>query len=297
MSTPSAAHDDAGSRPDEDEDGGGRGGRGGRLGRIVRAPLGWMLTGLVGVGLVSGLTATGPGPVPVLGAIAAVAVYWVVMRRVAGRSTPEIARQGAGREALYGGAVGLGFVLVSALLITVFGGYDFSWAGNGFLSVVWSAAMVQAGAAVTEELMFRGLALQALEQRWGSRAAIVITGLFFGAAHLAAPGASAWSALAIALEAGVMLGVAFLWRRNIWFVAGLHFTWNTAEQLLGIPVSGHTPQGLFTVDTHGSALLSGGTFGLEASIVPVLIGVLLTVRMVVLARRNGGLRPRRPGRR
>ncbi|MFD7489683.1 MULTISPECIES: CPBP family intramembrane glutamic endopeptidase [Streptomyces] len=288
MSTPSAAQHEEGSRPDEDG-----GGRGGRLGRIVRAPLGWMLTGMVGVGLASGLTATGPGPVPVLGAVAAVAVYWVVMRRVAGRSTPEIARQGAGREALRGGAVGLGFVLVSALLITAFGGYSFSWAGNGFFSVVWSAAMVQAGAAVTEELMFRGFALQALEQRWGSRAAIVITGLFFGVAHLGAPGAGVWSALAIALEAGVMLGVAFLWRRNIWFVAGLHFTWNTAEQLLGIPVSGHTPKGLFTVDTHGSALLSGGTFGLEASIVPVLIGVLLTVRMFVLAGRSGGLRPRR----
>jgi membrane protease YdiL (CAAX protease family) len=290
MSTPFAAHDDAGSRPDEDEDGGGRGGR---LGRIVRAPLGWMLTGLVGVGLVSGLTATGPGPVPVLGAVAAVALYWVVMRRVAGRSTPEIARQGAGREALYGGAVGLGFVLVAALLITVFGGYSFSWAGNGFFSVVWSAAMVQAGAAVTEELMFRGFALQALEQRWGSRAGIAITGLFFGIAHLGAPGAGLWSALAIALEAGVMLGVAFLWRRSIWFVAGLHFTWNTAEQLLGIPVSGHTPKGLFTVDTHGSALLSGGTFGLEASLVPVLISVLLIARMFVLAGRSGGLRPRR----
>ncbi|MFD8008397.1 CPBP family intramembrane glutamic endopeptidase [Streptomyces mirabilis] len=288
MSTPSAAQHEEGSRPDEDD-----GGRGGRLGRIVRAPLGWMLTGMVGVGLVSGLTATGPGPVPVLGAVAAVAVYWVVMRRVAGRSTPEIARQGAGREALRGGAVGLGFVLVSALLITVFGGYSFSWAGNGFFSVVWSAAMVQTGAAVTEEVMFRGFALQALEQRLGSRAAIVITGLFFGVAHLGAPGAGVWSALAIALEAGVMLGVAFLWRRNIWFVAGLHFAWNTAEQLLGIPVSGHTPKGLFTVDTHGSALLSGGTFGLEAAIVPVLIGVLLTVRMFVLAGRSGGLRPRR----
>ncbi|MFJ3895924.1 lysostaphin resistance A-like protein [Streptomyces sp. NPDC090083] len=288
MSTPSAAHDEAGPRPDENG-----GGRGGRLGRIVRTPLGWALTGLVGVGLVSALTATGPGPLPVLGAAVAVAVYWLVMHRLAGRATPEIARQGAGREALYGGAVGLGFVLVAALLITMFGGYSFSWAGNGFFSVVWSAAMLQAGAAVTEELMFRGIALQALEQRWGSRVAIVVTGLFFGVSHLAAPGASAWSALAIALEAGVMLGVAFLWRRSIWFVAGLHFTWNAAEQLLGIPVSGHTPEGLFTVDTHGSALLSGGTFGLEASIVPVLLGVLLTVRMAVLARRNGGPRPRR----
>ncbi|MFF3418505.1 CPBP family intramembrane glutamic endopeptidase [Streptomyces sp. NPDC002698] len=287
---PAAPHD-TGSGPDEESDG-----RGGRFGRIVRSPLGWMLTGMVGVGLVSSLTATGPGPVPALGAAAAVAVYWAVMRFVARRSTPEIARRGAGREVLLGGGIGLGFILVSALLITALGGYSFSWAGNGFVSVVWSAVMVQIGAAVTEELLFRGLALQALEQLWGSRAAVAITGLFFGVAHLGAPGANGWSAVAIALEAGVMLGAAFLWRRNIWFVAGLHFAWNTAEQLLGIPVSGHTPEGLSTVDVHGSALLTGGGFGLEASIVPVVISVLITVPMVVLARRSGGLLPRRRAR-
>ncbi|MGC5040367.1 lysostaphin resistance A-like protein [Streptomyces sp. DT190] len=293
MSTTSSARHAGAPGPDADPDGDARGGR---LGRIVRSPLGWMLTGLVGVGLVAGLTATGPGPVPVLGALAAVAVYWLVMRRVARRSTPEITRRGAGREALLGGALGLGFVLVSALLITVFGGYSFSWAGNGFMAVVWSAVMVQIGTAVTEELLFRGLALQALEHLWGSRAAIVITGMFFGIAHLGAPGADAWSALAIAVEAGVMLGAAFLWRRNIWFVVGLHFAWNTTEQLLGIPVSGHTSEGLFTVDVHGSDLLTGGGFGLEAALVPVVIGASLAVGMFVLARRGGRLLPRRSAR-
>ncbi|MDN3245892.1 membrane protease YdiL (CAAX protease family) [Streptomyces sp. DSM 42143] len=288
MGTTSAVRHSAGSGPGEDRDRGG-----GRFGRIVRTPLGWMLAGMVGVGLVSGLTATGPGPVPVLGAVAAVAVYCCVMRRVARRSTPEIARSGAGREVLLGGGIGLGFVLASALVVTAFGGYSFSWAGDGFVSVVWPAAAVQIGAAVTEELMFRGLALQALEKLWGSGAAIVITSLFFGVAHLGAPGANAWSGVAIALEAGVLLGAAFLWRRNIWFVVGLHFAWNTTQELLGIPVSGHTPEGLFTVDVHGSTLLHGGDFGLETSIVPVLVGVALAVSMLVLAHRNGGIKTRR----
>ena len=212
---------------------------------------------------------------------------------MARRPTPEIAWRGAGRAALLGGGLGLGFILVSALLITVFGGYSFSWAGHGFLSIVLTAVMVQIGASVTEELMFRGLALQALEQLWGSRAALVITSVFFGVAHLSAPGANAWSGLAIALEAGGLLGAAFLWRRSIWFVAGLHFTWNTAEQLLGIPVSGHAPEGLFTVGVHGSALLTGGDFGLEASVLPILSAVALAVPMLVLAHRNGGLKARR----
>ncbi|WP_151770308.1 CPBP family intramembrane glutamic endopeptidase [Streptomyces abyssomicinicus] len=287
MDTTSAAQQE-GSGRDEDRDE-----RGGRLRRIARSPLGWMLTGTVGVGLVAGLTATGQGPVPVLGAAAAWAVYWLVMRRVARRSTPEMAWRGAGREALLGGGIGLGFVLVSTLLITAFGGYSFSWAGNGVMSVGWAAVTVQIGVAVTEELMFRGLALQALELMWGSRVALVITSLFFGVAHMGAPGASAWSGLAIALEAGLLLGAAFLWRRSIWFVVGLHFAWNTTEQLLGIPVSGHTPEGLFTVDVHGSDLLTGGGFGMETSIVAALIGVTLAVTMLVLARRNGGVKSRR----
>ncbi len=288
MGMTSTAPHDTGSGPDQEHRG--------RLGRIARSPLGWMVTGIVGVVLVSGLTATGAGPVPILGAAAAVAVYWVVMRYVARRPVPEIARRGAGREALLGGGIGLAYVLVSALLITAFGGYSFSWAGNGFVSVVCSAVAVQVGAAVTEELMIRALALQALEQLWGSRAAIVATGLFFGLAHLGSPGAGPWSALAIALEAGVMLGAAFLWRRSIWFVVGLHFTWNTTEQLLGVPVSGHTPESLFSADVHGSALLTGGEFGLETSIVPMVIGLLIAVPMFVLAHRRGGLLPRRRAR-
>ncbi|MFC8720851.1 CPBP family intramembrane glutamic endopeptidase [Kitasatospora sp. NPDC057198] len=273
----------------------GEGGRPGRFGRLLRAPIGWMLTGAAGVALVSGVTANGPGPVPALGAVAAVAVYWVVMRRVAGRDTPEIARRGAWREAVRGGGVGLGFVLGSVLLIMACGGYAFSWAGKDVLPVVGSAVAVQLGASVSEELIFRGLALQALERLWGSRVALVVTSLFFGAAHLVVPEANGWSALAISLEAGGLLGAAFLWRRSIWFVTGLHFAWNTLEQLLGIPVSGHAPEGLFDVGVHGPALLNGGAFGLETSLLPVLTALVLATVMFVRARREGGLKSRRQG--
>jgi membrane protease YdiL (CAAX protease family) len=273
------------------DDGPARSGRGeGRLKRAAGSPLGWALAGLLGVGLVAGATGTGPGPVPVLGAVAAVGVYWVVMRRLARRATPEIARRGAARHALLGGAIGLGFIAAAAALITAFGGYSFSWAHHGVLPAVASVAAVQAGAAVTEELMFRGVALQAIEQRWGSKAAVAVTALFFGAAHLANPGATLWSGLAIAIEAGVMLGAAFLWRRSIWLVVGLHFAWNTAEELLGIPVSGHAPAArLWNVHASGSQLLTGGSFGLEASVVPVVIGLLLAVSMFAAARRRGNV--------
>jgi membrane protease YdiL (CAAX protease family) len=233
----------------------------------------------------------------VLGAVAAVAVYWVVMRFVAGRRTPEIARPGAGREALFGAGVGFGFVFISASLIAVLGGYSFSWSSTGLVPAVLVPAAVALGAAVTEELLFRGLVLQAVERLCGSRAALAITAVVFGGAHLANPGATAWSSLAIAAEAGVLLGAAFLWRRNLWFVVGLHFAWNTTVGLLGIPVSGHAAPGLLSTEITGPALLTGGGFGLEASIVPVLVSLLLAVPMLVLARRAGGLVPMRRSRR
>ena len=261
----------------------------GRMRRIARFPLTWMLIGLVGVTLVSALTASGPAVIMIVGAAAAIAVYWAVMRFVAGRPTPEIARAGARREALLGAGIGLGFMLVSALLIAILGGYSFSWSSGNPLPVVFTVAATAFGAAVTEELMFRGLALQALERLWGSRAALAITALLFGALHLGNPAATAWSSLAIALEAGVLLGAAYLWRRNIWFVVGLHFAWNATVGLLGIPVSGHAAPGLLTAEVTGPALLTGGEFGIEASIVPVIVSVLLIVPMLVLAHRRGGL--------
>jgi len=268
---------------------------GGRLTRFLRFPLTWMLIGLVGVGVVAGLTAQAGGVVPVLGAALAVVVYRTVMHVVAGRRTPEIARRRAATEALSGAAVGLAFVAVAATVVAVLGGYSFSRADADVLAVVGPVLAVTVGGAVTEELMFRGLALQALERLLGSWVALPVTASLFGLAHLLNPGATPWSALAVAIEAGGLLGAAFLWRRNLWFAVGLHLAWNGAVALLGIPVSGHVTQGVLVADVTGPSLLTGGAFGIEGSVVTVALSVLITVPMLLLARRRGTLVPtRRP---
>lgn len=263
-------------------------------GRFLQSPLVWMLTGIVGVGLASSLASVG-GVVAVVGAIAAVVVYWAVMRHLARRSMPEIARSGATAQALSGAAIGFGFITVSMLMLLT----EFSFAerpGNG-LAIVASMAAMQLGAAVTEELIFRGLALQALEKLCGSWPALAITAALFGGLHLANPDATLWSSAAIAVEAGVLLGAAFLWTRSIWFAVGLHFAWNTTLGLIGIPVSGHASEGLMTTNPTGPDLLTGGEFGLEASIVPVVVSLLIAIPMLIAAHRRGNLVPMRRGHR
>ncbi len=261
----------------------------------MRFPIVWMLVGIVGVGAVSALTSGGPSVLAVVGAVAAVPVYWLVMRHVAGRSTLEIGWARSGVQALLGIALGIVFIAASVLMVVT--EFSFTRSSGDTLPIVASMAAVSFGGAVTEELLFRGIALQALERLWGSWPALAITGALFGLAHMANPDATVWSSLAIAIEAGVLLGAAFLWRRNLWLTMGLHFAWNTSVGLLGIPVSGRSVTGLLVTRPTGPDLLTGGDFGLEASIVPVILSLLLAIPMLVAARRRGNLVPMRRARR
>lgn len=258
-------------------------------------PIVWMIAGAIGIILIDTLfrqlTTQVEGVVSLILTLImgflAILVYKLTLTYLARRSTPEISGQRAGIETILGVLTGTIFIMGSALLIMALGGYSFQWASSADTSSVLISSITPAlTAAIVEELIFRGLMFQAMDKLGGKTLALAVTSLFFGVAHLGNTGATIWSAFAIALEAGVLLGAAFLWRRNLWFTMGLHFAWNAIEGLLGIPVSGHAAAGLFTVKVNGAALLTGGNFGLEGSIVPVVISLLISIPMLIGTARN-----------
>lgn len=260
-----------------------------------RFPIVWMIAGAIGIlladALFRSLTERVEGIVSLLltltAAYAVIMIYKLTMKYLARRSTPELSGRRAGIESVMGVFAGTIFIVGSALLIAAMGGYSFQWANAANAgSIILSSVEISLGAAIVEELVFRGLLFQAIRRWGGSWLALAVTSLFFGVAHLGNTGATFWSGFAITLEAGVLLGAAFLWRRNLWFAMGLHFAWNALEGLLGIPVSGHAAAGLFTVKVNGAALLTGGDFGLEGSIVPVILSLLISVPMLIGAARN-----------
>ncbi|WP_082487110.1 CPBP family intramembrane glutamic endopeptidase [Leifsonia sp. Root112D2] len=262
--------------------------------RIFQFPLTWMVIGVVFVfltdailvGIGSEMDTTGVVVTALIGGAAGLVFYTLVMKFVARRQTPELAVRGIARETLLGMAIGTGFMAVSYLIVIATGAYQVTWAPQNVFTTVAVAIAVNAGAAVVEELTFRGLIFQAVEPLGGRWLALAVTAVAFGGVHLLNPGATLWSALAIAIEAGVLLGAAFLWRRNLWFVIGLHFAWNVVEGLFGIPVSGHRDPGLFVTTPHGAGILTGGTFGIEASVVPVLVSLLIAVPMLIASERR-----------
>jgi membrane protease YdiL (CAAX protease family) len=258
--------------------------------RFFTVPIVWMLIGGLAIMLVDGVCIGAGSELGLAFLIAgsliaaglAFIVYRVVMRFLAQRAVPEL--RFLPRELAGGALLGFGFLAASVAIVAVFGGYSIAWHPIDPLRTLLFVIALNLGAAVCEELTFRGFLLQGLERYGTSAIAVAVTALLFGGVHALNPDASLWSSLAIAIEAGVLMGTAFVWRRNLWFVIGMHFAWNSSEMLLGIPVSGHREPGLFTTTVHGSAWLTGGEFGIEASLVPVILSAILTAAIVMRKR-------------
>ena len=141
-----------------------------------------------------------------------------------------------------------------------------------------------------EELLFRGILFRWIEELGGSWVALLITSALFGLAHLMNPNATAFSSFAIALEAGVLLGGAYMLTRNLWMAIGLHAAWNfTQGWIFDVPVSGTDQDGLVEAQLSGPELLSGGAFGLEASVIAMVLATSAGVVLVVMAIKRGEL--------
>jgi membrane protease YdiL (CAAX protease family) len=262
-----------------------------------------LLAQLVAVGVVATVGSLGVGAVQgiaplavVLGAATAVGsllTYGWVVRRTERRVPLEVARPGAAGALGRGALIGLAMFAAVIGSIAVLGHYRVD--GWGSASGAVTLLGVMAAAAATEELIFRGVLFRVIEERVGTWLALALTSLLFGAAHLFNPHATVWGALAIAVEAGGMLGAAYVATRNLWVPIGLHFAWNFAEGgVFGTGVSGtDSPQGLLHGVLSGPTVLSGGEFGPEASLFSLLAGVVVMAAFLRLARRRGHLVPLR----
>jgi len=133
--------------------------------------------------------------------------------------------------------------------------------------------------AVFEELVFRGVLFRLIDDRWNTFVALIVSALVFGAMHLMNPGATLWSAVAIAIEAGLLLGVAYKCSGNLWLPIGIHWAWNFVQgPVLGFAVSGTgVDYKVFSTILTGSDWVTGGIFGAEASLPAVGMGVLFTI--------------------
>jgi membrane protease YdiL (CAAX protease family) len=219
--------------------------------------------------------------------VAVVFGYTWVVRRTEGRIPLEVARKGAGSAIGKGAMIGLalfGLVILNLVLLHYY-------VVNGLGSTLGALGLfgILTAAAVTEEIMFRGVLFRILEEWTGTWIALGINSVLFGLIHMVNPNASIWSALVIAIEAGFLLTAAYVATRRLWLPIGLHLGWNIAGgSIFSTVVSGNnTSQGLLDATIQGNTILTGGSFGPEASVFSIIFCVLTAIAFMWLAYRRG----------
>lgn len=175
-----------------------------------------------------------------------------------------------------------GLVLFSAvmLILLVFRVYDPS--GWGTMSQLARGFVLAALAGIVEEILFRGLLFRLSAKLIGTWGALALTAALFGAAHAANRGATLGSSIAIAVEAGILLGASYSATTRLWLPIGLHVGWNFTEgSLFGMTLSGNKmASGLIGGSLSGPRILTGGEFGPEASIIAVVVCLAAAVYFI-----------------
>jgi uncharacterized protein len=216
-----------------------------------------------------------------------VIAYRVLVRLIERRGASELAFDAstafASRGVLFGAAL---FCAVYAVLWASGSAHYLGFDGLGGVTFAFGISIA---AAFGEEIIVRGGIFRVIEEGFGTLAALIFSASLFGALHAVNNGATLVSTVSIALEAGVLLGLAYTATRTLWFPIGIHFGWNFTEGgIFGATVSGFKMPGMLNFPLSGPELLTGGAFGPEASVVAVvvcLMGSALVATWAIRSRR------------
>jgi uncharacterized protein len=216
-------------------------------------------------------------------------VYKLVIRRLGEHPRDDYRDPKALRHLAIGLGAGFAVFSVAVAIAAALGIYQVNGRGDlsGLLAALIASALFPA---VNEELLFRGILFRWIEEFGGSWLALLVTSALFGCAHLLNPNASPIAAVGIALEAGVMLGAAYMLTRSLWLPMGLHAAWNFAQgEIYDIPVSGTPVHGMVDARLSGPPLLAGNGFGLEASLIAIVVATLFGIWLLWLAVKKGNV--------
>ena len=175
------------------------------------------------------------------GVLALYGCWWQWTEKQKARDIPM--RRLAGDTAI-GFGVGIFFFVLVTGCMALMGGYridSVKWDWNALISSLFTFLVV----AVGEEVLFRGIVFRMIDDRWGTVVALIVSALIFGFVHISNNNATVWSSVAIAVEAGLLLGAAYKWSGTLWVPIGIHWSWNYFQgPVFGFAVSGNGTQSL-----------------------------------------------------
>lgn len=130
-----------------------------------------------------------------------------------------------------------------------------------------------------EEILCRGYILNRLLETNNKYIALTISSVIFTALHAFNPNMAFVPILNLFL-AGILLGITYIYTKNLWFPIALHFSWNFFQgPIFGFEVSGQKFYAMIQQTRTEDNLLNGGNFGFEGSVLATFI-ILLFIFLI-----------------
>ena len=115
--------------------------------------------------------------------------------------------------------------------------------------------------------------------------AVVVSSISFSYLHATNPGFG-WLAFSSIFVAAAFYAVSCYYFNTIWFAFTAHMMWNfTQDFIFGLPNSGRPAAvSLFNTVVEGSGFFYDKTFGIEGSVMALLVDVLSCVAVILIGR-------------
>ena len=203
---------------------------------------------------------------------------------------------GHGGEAIAGGVLATFIICTSSLLLKATG--HLKWMDIIFDS---RALFLAFGSVVIisfyEELIFRGYILNNLMDSFPGWLALTISSLLFVIFHWTGQSSIGFFSVANTLIMGLILGLNYVYTRNLWFSFCFHIGWKFMEG----PAFGYSGDDSFQTflqpELSGDVNITGGANGLEGSVILMAVALLSLIALYLFLQRkfNPRFRPA-PGR-
>lgn len=230
-------------------------------------------------------------PIQIALGLAAIALYAAYGKFIERRDVTELSTPGLGREWVIGALIGAGLYTACAVILMALGIYKVEGLNPLAFLIPNLALAIKSG--VFEELLFRGVLFRSVEAIFGSWVGILVSSLVFGLLHLLNPDATLGGAIYICIEAGLLLAAAYLVTRRLWICMGFHMAWNYFQSAVfsGVVSGAVSDPGLLKARIEGPELLTGGSFGMEHSVVALVLCTTTGVILLMIAIRRGHIMP------
>jgi uncharacterized protein len=178
------------------------------------------------------------------------------------------------------------FILSAGTLLLVLTGHVYFIAVDFYWQDLMLYVLIMLLVAITEELVIRGYILNNLMESFPKWPSLLLSAALFAAIHFFNPGFNWLSMLGI-FVGGILLGLNYIYTKNLWFGIAFHFAWNFFQgPVLGYSVSGLETDSLMAQNINGPVWLTGGQFGFESSLVASFFILIVLLYLAFYYKKN-----------